>query len=165
MAQNEDYSFKLLPECVAESDKFTDRAHQHASDTLDEMISEDKYGVNVLRSYFDTSEDFLTKKDFEILIPNLIHALGRVDESNYQNRLCTWLEARRFFRIAATFSTKVSGIDMFASTKLGLFRAQLTDKMQTVSDGEETSDDIQQLEHLQAKLNEVTEAVDRRDNT
>ena len=123
------------------------------------------FSVNVLRSYFDTSADFLTKKDFEVLIPNLIHALGRVDETNYQNRLCTWLEARRFFRIAATFSTKVTGIDMFASTQLGLFRAQLTDKMQTVSDGEETSDDIQQLEHLQAKLNEVTEAGDRRDNT
>ena len=89
----------------------------------------------------------------------------RVDETNYQNRLCTWFEARRFFRIGATFSTKVSGIDMFASKKLELFRAQLTDKMQTVSDGEETSDDIQQLEHLQAKLNEVTEAGDRRDNT
>ena len=121
--------------------------------------------ANVLRSYFDTSEDFLTKKDFEVLIPNLIHALGRVDETNYQNRLCTWLEARRFFRIAATFSTKVTGIDMFASTQLGLFRAQLTDKMQTVSDGEETSDDVQQLEHLQAKLKEVTEAGDRQRKT
>ena len=32
------------------------------------------FSVDVLRSYFDTSADFLTKKDFEILIPNLIHA-------------------------------------------------------------------------------------------
>ena len=47
MAQNEDYSFELLPERVADSDEFTDQAHQHAADTLYEMISEDKHGVTI----------------------------------------------------------------------------------------------------------------------
>ena len=54
---------------------------------------------------------------------------------------------------------------MLASTNLERFRAQLTDRMRIVRDAEDNSDKIQRLQNLQAKLNEVTEAGDRRDNT
>jgi len=132
----------------------------------DKLLSfETGFSVNVLRSYFETNEDLLTEKDFKIIITNLIHALGSVKETDYQNRLCRWLDDDEFSRIGATFSTKVSEIEMFASTNLERFRAQLTDRMRIVRDAEDNSDKIQRLQNLQAKLNEVTEAGDRRDNT
>jgi hypothetical protein len=47
MPQSNDYSFKLLPERVADSDKFTAQAHTKAAVALYEMISEDDHGVTI----------------------------------------------------------------------------------------------------------------------
>jgi hypothetical protein len=156
----------LVQKLTSEGDSEGNRPLGLFAKVKNKLLSfETQFSVNVLRSYFKAKEDFLSGEDFKILIPNLIHALGSVEETDYQNRLCTWLNGNEFSRIEATFSTNVSSVGTFKSTNLGYFRVQLADRIQTATGEEKNSDECQQLEKLQKKLTEVTEASDLLDNT
>ena len=141
MAQNEDYSFKLLPERVADSDEFTDQAHRHAADTLYEMISEDKHGVTIgiegtLGSGKSTVINLLAKK----MQPQT------ADEDESKQVLFTfdaWAHSgdslRRAFLVELASSLIEAVTEQNAQNALSDIRKQLTNRKKVLSSHTEKS--------------------------
>lgn len=114
------------------------------------------FSAAVLRAYFGASEDFLSEDDFSILIPNLIHELGSVDVTQFQDRLLNWLQANRFARIETVFSSEIKNLSPFRATSLERFREQLADRIDSHEGVEQANQEIQQLRRLQTRLAALT---------